>query len=254
VSIDATKRTRGDRGDLANVRIIVDDRAGRVDVRTEHSARSDHGWVDYTVTVPSGATLELHSISGNLKVSNVLGPVRLESVSGNVTTSGVPRVELAKSASGNVDLTGTSVDGELSASSLSGNVHARGVKARSLLLGSVSGDVVVTDVTCDRIEVKSVSGNVEVSGTLSRAGRYDLTSHSGNLRLILSGNTGFELDASTFSGDIRSDVPLTVGGDDTSRNGRRRGINNRSMRATFGDGSAILNMRTFSGNIVIAKR
>src|SRR3954471_9210331 len=49
VSIEAIKRTRGDRSELANVQIVVDDRAGRVDVRTEHDSnrhdrngRSDH--------------------------------------------------------------------------------------------------------------------------------------------------------------------------------------------------------------------
>jgi hypothetical protein len=31
-------------------------------------------------------------------------------------------------------------------------------------------------------------------------------------------------------------------------------MNNRSMRATFGDGSATLTIRTFSGDIVIAKK
>jgi len=36
VSIEAVKRTRGDKSELATVQIIVDDRAGRVDVRTEY--------------------------------------------------------------------------------------------------------------------------------------------------------------------------------------------------------------------------
>jgi hypothetical protein len=31
-------------------------------------------------------------------------------------------------------------------------------------------------------------------------------------------------------------------------------MGNRSMRATYGDGSATLTLRTFSGNIVIEKR
>jgi hypothetical protein len=31
-------------------------------------------------------------------------------------------------------------------------------------------------------------------------------------------------------------------------------MNNRSMRATFGDGSATLTIRTFSGDIVISKK
>src|SRR5262245_36855482 len=36
VTIDAVKRGRGDRGDLGGVRIVVDERQGRVEVRTEY--------------------------------------------------------------------------------------------------------------------------------------------------------------------------------------------------------------------------
>ena len=85
---------------------------------------------------------------------------------------------------------------------------------------------------------------------------YDVNVHSGNVRFGLSNPSGFELSANTFSGNIRSELPLTIGGDPRDRdgNGRRRGMSNRSMRATFGDGSATLTLRTFSGDIVIAKR
>jgi len=38
VTIDAVKRARGDQGQLANVRVVVDDRPGRVDIRTEYDA------------------------------------------------------------------------------------------------------------------------------------------------------------------------------------------------------------------------
>ena len=38
------------------------------------------------------------------------------------------------------------------------------------------------------------------------------------------------------------------------RSGRYDMMRNRSMRATYGDGSATLNIRTFSGDIVITKR
>jgi hypothetical protein len=43
--------------------------------------------------------------------------------------------------------------------------------------------------------------------------------------------------------------------DDQRGPGPRRGrvLNNPSMRATFGDGSATLTIRTFSGDIVIAR-
>lgn len=255
MSIEAVKRTRGDAGQLATVHITVEDRAGRVDVRTEHTARNDRVSVDYTVTVPSSASLEVKSVSGHVKVSGVTGPVRAESVSGNVTTAGTPRLEAAKSVSGDVDLTDAGTDADLTAGSVSGTVRAKGLKARALDLGSVSGDVMLTDVTCDRLGAKSISGNIEFSGTLARSGRYSVNTHSGSVRLMLSDSIGFELTASTFSGSIRSELPLTIGGDrDRGADSRRRGVNNRSVRATFGDGSAALTVRTFSGDIIIVKR
>jgi len=259
VSIDAVKRTRGDQSQLANVRIVVDDRAGRVDVRSEYEvgrSRNNNVSVDYTVTVPSGASVELKSVSGSIKVTGVRGAVRAESVSGDVTTTDTPKVELAKSVSGDVTLSGIQIDGDLSASSVSGSVRAKGVKAHSLDLGSVSGDLTVSDVTCDRLNAKSVSGAFEYSGAIARGGVYEVNLHSGTARFVLANPTGFELTANTFSGNIRSDLPLTIGGDqDRGRDNRtHRGPDNRAIRATFGDGSATLTVHTFSGDIVIARR
>jgi DUF4097 and DUF4098 domain-containing protein YvlB len=257
VSIDAVKRTRGDRGQLAQVEIVVEERGGRVDVRTDYErfrrSRDSNVSVDFTVTLPATASIDVKSISGTVKVTGVRGAVRAESVSGNVTTTDTPRVESAKSISGNVTLSGITIDGDLSAGTVSGTVTAKGVKARALDLASVSGDVVLSDVTCDRLNAKSVSGGFEYTGAISRGGVYDVNVHSGTVRFVLSNPAGFELTASTFSGNIRSDLPLTLGGGSDSAS-RRRGMGNRSMRATYGDGSATLTLRTFSGNIVIEKR
>lgn len=266
VSIEAVKRTRGDRSELASVDIMVEERAGRVDVRAEHERyRSDRGRrgdsasVDFTVTVPASASLDVHSVSGSLKVTGVRGAVRAETVSGNVTTTDTPNLEHAKSVSGDVSLTGAAADGDLSAGSVSGNITAKGLKARGLDLGSVSGDVTLTDVTCERLTIKSVSGSVEYAGAIARNGRYEINSHSGTVRLMLANPSGFELNANSFSGSIRSDLPLTIGGEpardrDSNRGRRREGNTSHTMRATFGDGSATLAIRTFSGDIIISRR
>jgi DUF4097 and DUF4098 domain-containing protein YvlB len=262
VSIDAVKRTRGDRSELASIEIAVEERAGRVDIRAEHDRvrrRNDSASVDFTVTVPASASLDVHSVSGSVKVTGVRGAVRAESVSGNVTTADTPNLEHAKSVSGDVSLTGAAAEGDLSAGSVSGNITARGLKARGLDLGSVSGEVILTDVTCDRLTIKTVSGNVEYAGAIARNGRYEINTHSGTVRLALANPSGFELNANSFSGSIRSDLPLTIGGDssrdrDSSRGRRRDGNDSHTMRATFGDGSATLEVRTFSGDIVISKR
>ena len=262
MSIDAVKRARGDRSSLARVNIIVEDHPGRVDVRTDYGRppfpdrlfRDDNVAVDYTVVVPVGASLEVNSISGRIRVDGVRGATRLSSISGNIGSSNTPNVEYLRTVSGEVSLANISHDGSLSLSSVSGNLDLNGVKARSLNLNTVSGEIRLRDAAVERLSARGLSGGVEYAGTLVPNGRYEINSHSGNVRFTLGDNTGFELDASSFSGSVRSDFQMTIGGDSTQDIGRRRGPRNESLRATFGDGSASLNLRTFSGNIVIAKR
>ena len=112
VSIDAVKRTRGDKSELDRVQIDVDERAGRVDVQTDHGQmerrdrndRGDHVSVDYTMVVPASVSVDLHSISGSVKVTGVHGSLRSETISGNVTITDAPRLETAKTVSGDVML------------------------------------------------------------------------------------------------------------------------------------------------------
>jgi DUF4097 and DUF4098 domain-containing protein YvlB len=254
VAIDAVKRARGDAGQLASVQIDVQERGGSVFVQTNHRGGNDHVSVDYTITVPAAAALDVHSVSGNVKVTGARGSVRVESVSGNVAANDTPKLETAKSVSGDVSVSGVSTDGDLAASSVSGGVTAKSIKVRTLELSSVSGDLRATDVSCERLTAKSVSGEIEYGGTIARGGTYDINAHSGDVRLTLADPPGFVLNASSFSGTIRSDLPLTLGGDASTTGNRGRNRESHSMRATFGDGSATLTIRTFSGDIVISKR
>jgi len=263
MSIDAVKRGRGDRRDFDRVHIGIDERPGRVEIRTEYDRtffRSDNVRVDYTVVVPAGVSLDINSVSGRLSVDGVKGTVRFGSVSGNISSTNTPRVEYLRTVSGEVDLGGISQDGSVSISSVSGNIELAGIKARTLDLNTVSGETRLRDAAVERLTLKAVSGGLEYAGTLMKNGRYDVNSHSGNVRFTLAGNIGFELNAGSFSGSVRSDYPMTVGGD---RNpdirlgrgrGRGRGPGNESLQAAFGDGSASLNLHTFSGNIAIAKK
>jgi DUF4097 and DUF4098 domain-containing protein YvlB len=259
VSIEAVKRTRGGADQLGSVRIDVQNRSGAVDITVNHLARNDRVSVDFTLTVPANASVDLHSVSGTIKVTGARGSVRAETVSGDITATDTPKVESAKSVSGSVTVGSVSSDGDLSIGTVSGNVVAKNVKVHALTTSLVSGDVQLTDVTCDRLSAKSVSGSVEFSGGITRGGSYDFNVHSGNVRLLLANPAGFVLIATSFSGTVRSELPLTIGGDSggdrdrDTRRGRRFDLSH-SIRATYGDGSATLTVRSFSGNIVIAKR
>jgi len=258
VKIEATKRVRHPnesegRALLQAIDVRIEERNGNVDVRTDYPRRMNwSGSVDYMVTLPREANVILRSISGDIRVSSVNGDVRAETTSGDVTATSVRRLRQAKSMSGDIEITDS--DGEdVSGSTMSGSVVARGLKARSVDLQSISGDLQMTNVESDRTFVKSISGSIDFSGSMAKNGRYEFSTHSGDLRVTPQGATGFSIEASTFSGDLRSDFPLTLQGNPPNR-ANFRARNGGPLRGTFGDGGALLTLQSFSGSITVVKR
>jgi len=258
VRIEAIKRVRHPneseaRALLQAIEVRIEERNGNVEVRTEYPRRSNwSGGVDYTVSLPRDANVILRSVSGDIRVTTLNGDLRAETISGNLLATSVRRIRQAKTISGDLEIADSDGD-DVTASTVSGNVIARGLKARAVDLQSVSGDLRMTDVESDRTYVRSVSGSVDFTGRLARTGRYEFQSHSGDIRVSPLAASGFSIEASTFSGDLRSDYPLTLQGN-ASANNVNRGPRNRSLRATFGDGGAILTLQSFSGSITIVKR
>lgn len=242
---------------LGLVQVDITERGSRVEIKTRYpqgddfrhnNRRNINVSVAFALTAPAGTRVSAHSISGDITSKDITGDVALESVSGAVRISNAGRVAAAKSISGNVEITDTEIEGHLEAGSVSGTVLLRNVKARSLEAGAVSGNVVVQDVACDRVEAQTVSGDVQFAGTLLRGGRYELSSHSGGVQVAIAGDTGFEVEATSFSGTVRSDFSLNIQGSEGPR--RRR----QSLRGVYGDGSAVLDLTTFSGSILITRR
>jgi len=265
IRVEATKRVRTRNAEdakryLSQLRVEVTQVGSRVEVRTGYprmSGRSMSVTVDYTITVPSGAAVTIKSISGDASVNGVRGEVRVETVSGNLDMVATPNLAVAKAMSGDVRVRDVTSQAGLTLGTISGNVIASGIKVRTLDAGSVSGDVQLSNLVVDRLSAKTINGDIQYDGSLTRGGRYEFNAHSGDVRLILANATGFELDASTFSGSIRSDFPVTLRtnpreGDAAARN--RRGNSVRAVRGTFGDANAVLSVRSFSGTVVITKK
>jgi len=196
------------------------------------------------IAAPAGTRITVKSISGDITVSDIAGALALETVSGSVRLSNTGRLATAKSISGDIEMADSKADGALSAGSVSGTIRLRGVTARTLSLSTVSGNVNVEDVTSERVDAQAISGNVAFMGNLAPNGRYEFTSHSGNVRIAVDGKTGFQLEATSFSGGISSDLPISAEG----------GKQPRSLRGKFGDGSATLELTSFSGSISITRR
>jgi DUF4097 and DUF4098 domain-containing protein YvlB len=264
IRVEAVKRVRHrDEAEakrlLEDLRIEVSNVGGRVEVRTfyprNRNYRNVSASVDYVIAVPASAAVALKTISGDISVASVNGDVRAETVSGDLDLSATPQLSLAKTVSGDVTARNIGAQAALTLESVSGSVIATAIKVRALEAGTVSGDLQLSAIQVERLQAKSVSGNIEFDAGLARGGRYELNSHSGNVRIALAGATGFELDATTFSGSIRSDFPITLRSTlDPDPDNRGRSRSNRTIRGSFGDASAILAIRSFSGTVVITKK
>jgi len=257
VSIEAVKRVqrpnpRAARVLLAMIDIQVTEQANRLEVRTiVPRPRNFPGSVEFTVSVPEDASVIVKTITGSIRASNVKGELRADTVVGSISVSGVRKLAALKCVTGDVEITDAGADDPVTASTVSGNVIVRGLRARAVQLTSVSGNIHIEDAQIERMMVKTVQGNLDYAGELARSGRYEFNSHSGDIRLVLSGNTGFEVLANTFSGTVRSDFTFNRG-----RSGAEgAGVQGpRTVRGAFGDASAMVALRAFSGNISLARR
>ena len=168
---------------LSEITIQVQERSGRVEVRTDYPRRRNwSGGVDFTVSVPRDASVTLRSVSGTVKVSSVNGELRAESVSGDIIASSTRKLRMAKTVSGNLEISDAEAD-ELAASSVSGDVIVNRLKASGFDAQTVSADLRLTDVEVERASLRSVSGDIDYAGRLARNGRYQFQSHSGDMRV-----------------------------------------------------------------------
>ena len=220
---------------------------GRVDIRVEPRGRESRAWIDFNVIVPYEASAEVHSVSGDISVTGVKGEVRAETVSGDVKGSGLMRLAAAKSVSGDVVLNNVESDGTLVLSSRQrrrDGHRPQGSRHRGQRRQRRHGPHPVPEPTARRCS--TVNGDITYGGRLSKAGRYELKTHSGDIMLNHQGSS-FEVAASTFSGDIKFDPAATL-----KVNTNQYGPG-RSVRGAIGGGGAYLELTTFSGDIIVGK-
>jgi DUF4097 and DUF4098 domain-containing protein YvlB len=242
----ATGRATAD--DLRALRVEMTQTGDRIEVRGRgpRSGRS-RGTIEFTVSVPPQARVLARTISGHLSLTGVGGDSRVESVSGDVTVADAANVAVARTVSGDVALRASGSQGTLALGTVSGAVTATDVRAEAIDASSVSGSIRLTNVTAKRASAKTVSGDLEFAGPLSGGGRYEFTSHAGDVRLRLPGAAGFDLTAESFSGQLTSDFPVTLRSTRSSRT-------SRGLRGVAGDGGAQLVVRSFSGSVTIARQ
>ncbi|MEO8482453.1 MAG: DUF4097 family beta strand repeat-containing protein [Acidobacteriota bacterium] len=253
VRVEITRRARGRTDDdarlgLQRVTVAVDQQGNRGVVATQYpnDERRNSYSVDviFNITAPTGTRVSATSVSGDVKVENIKADVSMNVVSGNVTLVGAGNVVDARTISGNVtvtDMTGES----LTLTTVSGDVTIDRATARRIEAETTSGDVRASAVNAERATLRSLSGDVGYAGTISKAGRYELQSHSGDVAFTPAGAVGYDLQATTFSGTITPPRGMATAVMSTSRA--------RAFHGTVGSGGASVTITTFSGDVRIGR-
>ncbi len=196
--------------------------------------------VSYKLWVPEMASVEVRSLSGDVKLAPIGGTAKVHSVSGNVTVEGAAGADIDL-VSGDVVV--GNVLGDAYLKTVSGDITVAKVKG-SVEIASVSGDLELKDVSdAKTVTGKSVSGNITYTGTILSGGNYEITVHSGDVTLKIPANSAFDLEASTFSGSIDSDFQIQVMGK----------LSPKEIHGTVNGGGARIRVKSFSGSVEIKK-
>jgi DUF4097 and DUF4098 domain-containing protein YvlB len=199
----------------------------------------------FEVSVPAGVRLVASTWSGSVSVKGVRGEIEAHAQSGDVEVRDAgDRVEV-ETLSGDVTVQG--VKGDANIHTLSGGVTLDAARG-NVEVETVSGDIELRDVVARQVRTNSTSGDLTFGGAILANGRYEFTTHSGELRLQLPRDVGAQLSLSTFSGEIDSAFPITL-------KAGEHGIGSsqaKKLNFTLGQGTARIIAETFSGDVTLS--
>jgi DUF4097 and DUF4098 domain-containing protein YvlB len=160
-----------------------------------------------TVRAPQESSLEVSTVSADVRAQGRFGAAELKTVSGDVAVDEVAVDATVKSVSGGVQL--GRVGGQATVNSVSGDVNV-GEATCGAEIKTVSGDQAVDSVTEGSTALQSVSGDIRVGIRRGSGVWMDAKSTSGKTVSELDPSDGppdggplVELRAKAVSGDIR---------------------------------------------------
>ncbi len=195
------------------------------------------------VMLPRGLVidkLELDTVSANAKLLALeADECDVATVSGDILFSDGTYSDITASiTSGKLEIEGSSVKRSIEAELVSGDADIAPVGALlNIDVSSVSGKIELNCERADDIELESTSGNVRAElGALALD--LNISTVSGNARLIIPEDSSFSLEFDTVSGSFDCEIPTTKNGD----------------RYIAGKGEHNIEVETTSGNLKLEKK
>lgn len=232
-------RVRADYG--SRDRLRIEDRGGVITVRTERE-RGRSIVVDYRITVPRRMAVTLGGQEADVQVAGTQGELRIDLIEGNVVLREIGAANVS-TVDGDITVTGAvgalrinTTDGEVTLTSIRGDIFAN----------TLDGDITLDRIEAAQVQASTVDGDVYYDGAIRDGGQYRLSTHDGDVTLVVPRAMNATVSVATFDGDFESTFPVQL------RPRNQHGGYRFSF--TIGSGSAQVELESFDGAIRLRDR
>ncbi len=232
---------------VERVDISGDAAALSIAVRLPKRAHTYAGDTDLKLYVPATAQVELESVSADIAVDGLKGPLRINTVSGDARVSVKSGQIAVTTVSG--DLTLRAPSSTTRVNSVSGDLHVSGAQGE-LAAETVSGNLELEGGKFSLLRLKSISGDMRVAVTLTEQARVTAETLSGGITMSVPRDLPGVAVLSSFSGDTGIDGVQPV---ESREKSKKREY--RFGSGQFGSGDGVqLNLSSFSGDIRVQRK
>ncbi|HXH23505.1 MAG TPA: DUF4097 family beta strand repeat-containing protein [Dehalococcoidia bacterium] len=182
----------------------------RVEVFTPELRRPEFGIfffgrgpkVDYDIRVPADTEVQVTSRNGPVRVRGTRRPVRVENRNGRVTLEDVAADVTVENNNGRTSVTRCA--GGVTVSTTNGAVSVER-PGGDVDVSTRNGAVEVQDPLAG-VKATSTNGPVRFSGKVN--GDVELQATNGGIRMAVTADSRFEIDAQSVHGGVHSDLPV----------------------------------------------
>lgn len=182
--------------------------------------------VNYTLSVPLGASVEIRNPQGVVRIDNLSGDAWVQTIGGDIVVTG---------ASGQVSA--HTLGGQIEIDHVSGTVEA----------SSVTGNLRFIAPTSTQIRAQTTSGQIYYEGSLLPSADYSMQTFDGAINIVCPRSSSFELNAMCMHCKVYNQLKLSRWNHPTSSPSY-----GNSLFGMRNEGRATLELTSFKGGIHIS--
>lgn len=232
------------RRSLDNFRIILQQQGDHIiaSVEDKKSGNVPSGGdmkFHFLVQTPREVSTNLRTFNGDIILENVEGHHFIQNQSGNITINHTKGEIRVVSTLGNIDL--TDLEGNVYAKTVNGSVNVVS-NSGEVRVRSVSGNITASHVRGTLVSA-TTSGNIFADFMDVSKGIY-LETLSGDIELFLPTTSGFNIEGSAMSYDLRGLSESTI---------TKKNQTNRDLNVVIREGGVPVHLSTMSGRIRVSE-